>query len=62
MARAETKGVTQLLLAWRDGDESALDKLTPIVYGELHWIARRCMAGERVEHSLQATALVSETT
>jgi hypothetical protein len=33
MARAETKGVTQLLLAWRDGDESALDKLTPIVYG-----------------------------
>lgn len=56
----ETAGVTQLLLAWRDGDESALEKLTPIVYEELHRIARRCMAGERDEHSLQATALVNE--
>jgi RNA polymerase sigma factor (TIGR02999 family) len=60
MAPAETTGVTQLLLAWRDGDESALQKLTPIVYEELHRIARRCMAGERAEHSLQATALVNE--
>jgi hypothetical protein len=47
MAPAETTGVTQLLMAWRDGDESALEKLTPIVYEELHQIARRCMAGER---------------
>jgi len=60
MPGAETSGVTQLLLAWRDGDESALEKLTPIVYEELHRIARRCMAGERREHSLQATALVNE--
>jgi len=59
-AGAETGGVTQLLLAWRDGDESALEKLTPIVYEELRRIARRCMAGERNEHSLQATALVNE--
>jgi RNA polymerase sigma factor (TIGR02999 family) len=60
MPGAETSGVTQLLLAWRGGDESALEKLTPIVYEELHRIARRCMAGERGEHSLQATALVNE--
>jgi RNA polymerase sigma factor (TIGR02999 family) len=60
MAPAETSGVTQLLMAWRDGDESALEKLTPIVYEDLHQIARRCMAGERGEHSLQATALVNE--
>jgi len=52
--------VTELLLAWSAGNASALDELTPIVYAELHRIARRCMAGERKEHSLQATALVNE--
>ena len=52
--------VTELLLAWRAGDKSALDRLIPIVHGELHRIARACMAGEKAENSLQATALVNE--
>lgn len=51
---------TGLLLRWRRGDETALAQLIPLVYGELHQIARRCMAGERGGHSLQATALVNE--
>jgi RNA polymerase sigma-70 factor, ECF subfamily len=49
-----------LLLKWRQGDEGALERLIPVVYQELHRIARRCMAGENVGHSLQATALVNE--
>ncbi len=52
--------VSKLLRAWSDGDHSALHELTPIVYGELHRLARRYMRGERVGHSLQATALVNE--
>jgi RNA polymerase sigma factor (TIGR02999 family) len=53
-------GVTGLLLRWAQGDEAALEQLVPLVYRELHQIARRCMAGERPGHSLQATALVNE--
>jgi RNA polymerase sigma-70 factor (ECF subfamily) len=52
--------ITGLLLAWSDGDEAALERLIPIVHRELHQIARRCLAGERAGHSLQATALVNE--
>jgi hypothetical protein len=52
--------VSTLLRAWSDGDQSALDKLTPIVYDELHRLARRHMRGERPGHSLQTTALVNE--
>ena len=52
--------VTGLLIAWRRGDDAALDQLIPIVYHELHRIAHRCMAGEGAGHSLQATALVNE--
>jgi RNA polymerase sigma factor (TIGR02999 family) len=52
--------VTELLLAWGKGDEAALERLVPIVHDELRRIARRCMAGERAGHSLQATALVNE--
>ena len=52
--------VTALLLAWGDGDESALARLVPIVHDELHRIARGCMAGEKGDHTLQATALVNE--
>ena len=52
--------VTGLLLAWRGGDEEALSRLMPAIERELHRIARRCMAGERAGHSLQATALVNE--
>jgi len=52
--------ITELLQAWRGGDEQALEKLTPQVYRELHQAARRCMTRERDEHSLQATALINE--
>src|SRR5450631_4020480 len=52
--------VSTLLRAWSDGDQSALDRLTPIVYDELHRLARRYMKRERPGHSLQTTALVNE--
>jgi RNA polymerase sigma-70 factor, ECF subfamily len=52
--------ITQLLQAWRQGDERALDKLTPRVYRELHRAARRCMSRERDGHTLQTTALINE--
>src|ERR1035438_10189265 len=52
--------ITQLLQAWRRGDEGALDKLTPQVYRELHLAARRCMGRERDGHTLQTTALINE--
>ncbi len=52
--------ITQLLQAWRRGDEAALDKLTPEVYRELHLVAGRCMARERDGHTLQTTALINE--
>ncbi len=52
--------VTQLLKAWSDGDEQALEKLTPLVYDQLHRAAQRYMVGERPNHTLQATALVNE--
>src|SRR5690348_10004065 len=52
--------ISKLLRAWSDGDRSALAQLTPIVYDELHRLARRYMKGERPGHSLQATALVNE--
>ncbi len=52
--------MTDLLLAWRAGDETALARLTPLVHQELKRIARGCMRGERAGHGLQATALVHE--
>jgi RNA polymerase sigma-70 factor, ECF subfamily len=52
--------VTRLLKAWSVGDESALEKLTPLVYRQLHAIAERYMLGERSGHTLQTTALVNE--
>jgi hypothetical protein len=48
--------VCELLRAWTGGDLSALERLTPIVYDELHRLARRYMRGERPGHSLQTTA------
>jgi RNA polymerase sigma-70 factor (ECF subfamily) len=57
---SHTHQVTGLLLAWGKGDEAALNQLIPLVHDELRRIARRCMAGERGGHSLQATALVNE--
>ena len=58
--KADRKEVTQLLLAWSSGDESALERLTPLVYRELHRLAAVYMARERPDHTLQATALVHE--
>lgn len=52
--------VTQLLKAWGDGDSGAFEQLVPLVYDELHRLARRYMAHERPGHTLQTTALVNE--
>jgi RNA polymerase sigma-70 factor, ECF subfamily len=52
--------VSALLRAWSQGDQDALQALTPIVYEELHRLARRYMRRERSAHSLQTTALVNE--
>jgi RNA polymerase sigma-70 factor (ECF subfamily) len=52
--------VTQLLRAWGNGDETALDQLIPLVDAELHRLARAYMSRERKDHTLQATALVNE--
>ena len=60
MLSASSHDVTQLLKAWSAGDEAALDKMVPLVYRELHRAARRYMAGERSEHTLQTTALINE--
>ena len=49
------------LVAWSSGEQSALDHLMPVVYGELHRVARQYMRRERPGHSLQTTALVNET-
>jgi RNA polymerase sigma factor (TIGR02999 family) len=52
--------VTDLLLAWGEGDSAALNQLIPLVHAELRQIAARYMARERLEHTLQPTALVNE--
>jgi RNA polymerase sigma factor (TIGR02999 family) len=53
-------GVTELLLEWKQGDDAALEKLTPLVYDEIRRIAHRFMQRERSGHTLQTTALVNE--
>ncbi len=60
MPSATSNSVTQLLARWNSGDPSARDALVPLVYGELRKIARRCIAGQRGDHTLQPTALVHE--
>lgn len=60
MPNPSTTDVTQLLLAWGDGDEAAFERLVPMVHAELRRIARRQMGHERHDHTLQATALVNE--
>jgi RNA polymerase sigma factor (TIGR02999 family) len=52
--------LTRLLMAWSEGDEQALEKLVPLVYAELHRLARHYMARERNGHTLQTSALVNE--
>jgi RNA polymerase sigma-70 factor, ECF subfamily len=60
MTGPSSSEITQLLHAWRGGDQLALERLTPIVYEELHRMARRYMARERDGHTLQTTALINE--
>ena len=55
-----TKSITELLIEWRDGDETALDRLMPLVYEELRRLARYYMRRERPDHTLQTAALVNE--
>jgi RNA polymerase sigma factor (TIGR02999 family) len=52
--------VTQLLVAWSNGDEAARDELIPLVYEELHRLAHHYMNGERTGHTLQTSALINE--
>jgi len=60
MALSSTHEITKLLIAWGEGDEAALEKLTPLVYQELRRLAKRYMRRENTDHTLQATALVNE--
>jgi RNA polymerase sigma factor (TIGR02999 family) len=52
--------ITRLLIAWREGDEAALEDLIELVYGELHRMAERYLRQERPGHTLQPTAVVHE--
>src|SRR5215212_12230543 len=60
MLAQSSKAITWLLVAWSDGDESALDRLAPIIHSELHRLAHHYMRGERPGHLLQTSALVNE--
>jgi RNA polymerase sigma factor (TIGR02999 family) len=60
MAAPSAQEVTQLLLAWNAGEQTALEKLIPLVYAELRRVAHRYMRREQLGHSLQTTALVNE--
>ena len=60
MTIPSTQGVTELLVAWSNGDKSALERLIPVVHDELHRLAHRYMNRERPGHLLQTTALVNE--
>lgn len=52
--------ITRLLQAWSGGDAAAMESLSPLIYDELHRLARRAFSGERQSHTLQPTALVNE--
>jgi RNA polymerase sigma-70 factor, ECF subfamily len=60
MVERSAHDVSQLLSSWSRGDEQALEKLVPLVYRELHRMARRYLASERTGHTLQTTALINE--
>ena len=57
---ASSNEVTQLLVAWGNGDQTALDQLMPLVYSELHRLAHRHIKKERPGHTLQTSALLNE--
>jgi RNA polymerase sigma factor (TIGR02999 family) len=60
MTQAYSAEFTGLLVAWSDGDQAALEKLMPLVYAELHRLARRYMRREHAGHTLRTSALVNE--
>lgn len=60
MTTPSSQEVSHLLLAWRQGDQAALERLTPLVYAELHRLAHRYMRRENPGHTLQTSALVNE--
>lgn len=60
MKTTSSSDVTELLRAWADGDQEALNKLIPLVYQELHRLASRYMRKENPNHTLQTSALVNE--
>jgi RNA polymerase sigma factor (TIGR02999 family) len=56
----KSEEITELLVRWRKGDAQALDRLIPLVYGELHRLANRYLRSERRGHTLQATEVLHE--
>jgi RNA polymerase sigma factor (TIGR02999 family) len=60
MSAPSSRNITDLLVNWNRGDPAAFDRLVPLVYAELHRLARRALRHERPGHSLQTTALVNE--
>jgi RNA polymerase sigma factor (TIGR02999 family) len=60
MPQLPSENVTDLLIDWSNGDQSAYERLVPLVYAELHRLAHRYMRRERADHTLQTTALVNE--
>jgi RNA polymerase sigma-70 factor, ECF subfamily len=60
MKTIESENLTELLAAWGDGDELALERLAPLVHAELHRLARGYMNRERDNHVLQTSALINE--
>jgi RNA polymerase sigma-70 factor (ECF subfamily) len=60
MQTQSPKEITRLLVAWGDGDQSALEELAPLVHSELHRLAHHYMGRERPGHTLQTSALVNE--
>jgi RNA polymerase sigma-70 factor, ECF subfamily len=60
MTRSSTHEVTELLVAWGNGDEAALEQLAPLIHTELHRLAHLYMSRERTGHTLQTSALINE--
>ena len=60
MGTVSADNLTSLLIEWQEGDQTALDRLTPLVYNELRRIAHRYVRRERNGHTLETTALVNE--
>ena len=60
MDAPDARELTELLVAWSDGDEAALDRLAPLVHAELHRLASHYMRRERSDHLMQTSALINE--